>query len=546
MSRWVEVAGAWGEGIQRALMRRPDRVLLSLGVVFFVAVVLSQSGYMPIWDSWEYAVCVLEATAHPQELARYSCASHFTHIYCFLLTLPGHLGSPGMGGLLAVNALLGMGSLLALHDIARTLLPDQRFRLDCALVACAWAVHPIHLSSALFINPDFGVMAFILMSLAFLLRGKPNEAALLGIGAAFSKETGGLLYVIMAASYLVLAVGRGQGTRAERWAHFKDCWPLLAPVLAILAYVLLGRPMGASLWGSPTLSSMFDQLTTFRLLAGGTLAAAATIFVLSFAWIPTSVILLDLLHGSLFWCLGHSAPTPEAVRTPAAGVVLAVTAFATFALTRFQTTVLPRYFTILYALLLLVFLRALLRLGFPQWVRRLLLGCLVVLLGLSSFRTLDPVSARLYGTFPFGDHRMLAMTTLNHELGFPDPNQLVYNLEFARLPAAIDEALPTLQPTWQRPVVLPNQTNWNLLIHMNPETWRRSLPIPGAARLPHFQSNEFPRQSPPELSFLVLPIVDSSRERRGLEATYEVVTVERHGGDGYWMEVVRMRRRGVK
>jgi hypothetical protein len=62
---------------------------------------------------------------------------------------------------------------------------------------------------------------------------------------------------------------------------------------------------------------------------------------------------------------------------------------------------------------------------------------------LSNFRTLDVASRSIFGTFPFGSHRLLNMTSLAGGLKL---DALVYNLEFLQLQYLYGDAMRDLRP----------------------------------------------------------------------------------------------------
>ena len=65
----------------------------------------------------------------------------------------------------------------------------------------------------------------------------------------------------------------------------------------------------------------------------------------------------------------------------------------------------------------------------------------------SLYRTLDPVSMKLFGTFDFGKHKMIKMTSLTNEedSGF-GRDQLVYNLQFMQFHYMQDYVYERMRP----------------------------------------------------------------------------------------------------
>ncbi|HEY5957368.1 MAG TPA: hypothetical protein VIV60_12470 [Polyangiaceae bacterium] len=520
-------------------------LVLAAALATFCAVVLAQSSYVPIWDSWIYAKCVVDAGTAWLPFERYGCAGHFSHAYVFLLALPRRLGVMGMPGILLVNVLLGVGAVLSLYLIARSTFPSRRYRLDCAMLASVWAVHPILLASAVFVNIDYGVMAFGLMTLASLMRGRPRLAAIFGLLLVFSKEIGSLVYALELGCYWVLVVGRGPGTLRDKLSEDGNVALHAAVLLVPAIYLRWLRPSTAPLWGNVTAKALVDQMTTVRLLDPSTLAALTGIFVLSFSWAPSALVLADVCQRAIAWGLALPNRVARTSGSRRLSCVSWLTFFLVFFLTRIQTSISVRYYAILYPLLLLAGLAATIRLSLRAAVRRTVFSSLVVLGLISSFRTVDPISKRIYGCFRFGVHQMLVMTSLNHECCGYGIDQLVYNLEFTRVHDALDAAVTWLRPSPRKPIVVASATDWHLLARMDPLTFHRTLPTPGDTAIPHLDLQELAtRKDPPvEFDFLDVATANGSGSLEILRNQYDVTGVTRFGKDGYWFESFRMKRK---
>jgi hypothetical protein len=518
---------------------------VSAALVVFATIVLLQSHYIPIWDSWIYANCVLDAAAHPFRLERYRCAEHFSHVYMFLLAIPQWLGIREVPGILCLNALLGMGAILAFYAAARSVFTGARYRMDCALLAAVFAVHPVFLASAVFVNVDYGVLVFTLITLACLLRGRTWASGVCGLALVFSKEVGVLVYAVLVSVSLVFAGGWRPLALAQKLVRALRLLPLALPLVVAAIYVCWLRSRAAPFWGSLSLRLILEQLTTVKPMAPDTRATLAGIFLLSFSWIPTAFIAADLIARTILWSLHRSARFPEEVHRKNLSLVLWTAVLATFFLTRLRSSVSVRYYAVLYPLLLTAFAAALVRLSLRPALRRILLGSLMALFLASAFRTVDPISMRTYGTFRFGEHKMLGMTSINHECCGHGLDQLVYNLEFIRVHEAIDEVLSQIRPSVAKPIVIADWADWFLMVRMNPTTFRRTLRRSGSRPVPHLDITELKAlaQAPAEISFLALATADNRTALARLQAHYDLTETVVFGRDGYSLPVHRMRRR---
>jgi hypothetical protein len=87
-----------------------------------------------------------------------------------------------------------------------------------------------------------------------------------------------------------------------------------------------------------------------------------------------------------------------------------------YALTRFVTFSNVRYLLPAMPLLLIASYAALVRLLPRVQPRRLALITYALLLVVSAERTVDPLSRRVWGTFPFGSHEMLRMASMTRNV----------------------------------------------------------------------------------------------------------------------------------
>lgn len=515
-----------------------------LGVAAFVTVLATQSHYIPIWDSWVYATCVVDASAHPWEFARLGCAGHFSHAYVFLLEVPALLGIDAMCGMLFINAVLGALAILSVHSIARCLLPGCQHRVDCSTIALAFAMHPVFIASAVFINVDYGVLTFGLLTFACLLREKRLCAALVGCFLVFSKEVGAVVYLAMVGSFGLFVVVAGSGSKNVKIRQLVRAAPLVTPLAAVLAYVMWGRPHAQPLWGHMTAETIVRQLLTFAPFSNRTHAQFVGILVLDFMWIPSAALGAWVVWRLISRRLGYRTPAPGSGARDQRCLLGALVVISFF-LTGIQTSVSVRYYAIIYPLLLLASLVAATALPIRVAIRRALLGCLIVAFGISNFRTLDPMSRYAYGTFRFGSHPLLAMNSINAECCGFGLDQLVYNLEFVRFHEVIEAALVELRPSGTIPIVVADEMDWFLMARMDAKTYRRTLTGSDGRRVPHLDVTDLNRRKypPTEFQFVALPNVDNRPTLRELSSRFAITETATHGREGYLLTSYRMRRR---
>jgi len=272
---------------------------------------------------------------------------------------------------------------------------------------------------------------------------------------------------------------------------------------------------------------------------------AALLLVLNFSWVPWGVTIFDGFIGSVR--AGHREPrrvVPGA--NESVGMFLLFVTLATaYALTRFTTYGHTRYFLPVYALALLPFYTALLRRGAPASVRRAVLAMYACALALSSVRSVDPLSRRLYGTFPFGEHQLLHMTRVTGECCGFGQDQLVYNLEFTNIQSLTQLALTSAGASSADVIVVPDSTSWIFLDPPNSGSRlleNRSLKRPGARVYEHKQLVQGP-DGPDSLLYLGLPYGHGDRAIRELSALYDFRDEHRYTRAGYAISTFRLTKR---
>jgi hypothetical protein len=197
--------------------------------------------------------------------------------------------------------------------------------------------------------------------------------------------------------------------------------------------------------------------------------------VLNFAWVTTLIVAVAVI--AVLTRTGTRRLLAETLRfasTPTGCVTLVVLVSA-FALTRFASYANSRYLLAVITLSLVPLFAALQAFRLDASVRRAILTALCLLLGVSNVRTIDPISRALYGTFAFGDHEMLRMTSITHECCGPGRDQLVYSPEFTNLEQLASDALETIVPGDSTLIVLPDSTNWFTIALLDRTTNRRTF-----------------------------------------------------------------------
>ena len=509
-------------------------MLAIAAVVPFVGIVLAHADVVPMFDSGLYAECVNDAlrAGDPRGL---NCFGHPTIGYLLPVAL-ARLSAPGCyGAVIVLNALLGGIALLALCDIVKVVFPAEDRAADRWLLVVAFAVHPILLSAALNLTPDFGVTVFFLLTLRGLLCGSIVGTALAGTALTFSKEPGVVLYLLATGIHTLLFVVPSGPQRLRRLLR---SWPLaVPPALLILFYV--ARSSGA--WVNPVHPStpLIEQVLRLNLFVF--LAYCATIFVLQFTWVPTSVI---VAHVAL--CARAALARKPLRFTREERFVWLLFGGAAVTWIAFPTFVNARYFLPLAPLLLLCVGSALGAIDPPRPVLRAgVIAAVAALFLVSAFRTVDPLSRAIFGTFPFGKRTLLYMTSITHECCGFGRDQMVYNVEFTQLHRLVEDVYARFPLEPGTRYAAGEVSDWHLMDRIDDGGRRRTIDWRDspASRACSSDSIAAAATRPRRVYFIDFPFMWSERDLRILEQGYDVKRVHWVERSGYGLRVLEMTAR---
>ena len=458
------------------------RAVLALAAIVAVALLASHLDFIPIWDGWAYAECAVDVVTNRFALYFLRCYGHPAYVYSGILAVFQliDLGNPVL--LFLVNAGVLAGATIGFHRLMRRVFPAEDHAIDVALLTAVFLLQPPFLASVLQPALDLPVLAGTIWCAVLLLERRWFWCGVVGTATAFSKETGVLLYVVLLGCCVLWTLARTPGTLLIRLRALLPLWPTLAPVLAYAGYVVVFgyfRPGQAPVWSAEGEGSLFVRLLTPRLDAAFA-SYLALLFILNFAWLPSAWIAVDAIGGVIRKVRLRSKRVVSGADGEAVGFLTLATAAALVALTRFITYSNVRYLMAGTGLMLAVAYLALVRLGATPMVRRAALGVYAALLALSAVRTVDPVSRWLWGTFPFGSHRMLDMTSITGECCGAGRDQLVYSLEFTRFHDLTDQVLVAMMRDTATVIALPSVMRYHTVGRVDPTTWRRTLRREGA------------------------------------------------------------------
>lgn len=445
----------------------PEAVVC-VAIAAFVARGLVYWDFLPIWDSRLYTDClgagVTQLGRGVSPLRALNCFDHPTMGYVALLA--GPLKLAGYPGVLVANLALGAISIWALFKVCVSLAPGER--ATAAAIAVVYGCHPQLLANAVSFTADHGVSVFFLLVMWMLTSGRFWWAAAFGLVLVFCKETGSLLYGVAVVSEAAAMMVAGQSGWPDKIRALLRRWPLGWPVVAFAAFLYWKLHLaGSGLWGGTTTGGIAGLMTHFT-YSRVFQAYLVVMLVLSFTW----VLIIPVMVAPLGWLSreGRSAPDRRAV---VFAVLLALG--SAWMLTRFETALNARYLFPFAGVLMICAFLAYVALVRAEIVRFALIGLTGALMLVSTYRTVDPVSKLVFGTFSFGDHAMLRMTSFTGECCGRGRDQLQYNLQFTQFAYLTDMALKDIEATDDSWIAMSSLADWQTIGPIDATTHQRVL-----------------------------------------------------------------------
>ena len=460
---------------------RTDRQERLLAFAFvaaaFMLVLAPERGYVPIWDGRVYANCAVEAAASGLSFDTLRCAGHPSQGYAVFLALSQTIRLGDVSLMHVANMLLGLVALAGIRLTLHRIFPAREHARALDLLTLVCALHPVLLSTLVQPNLDFGVYVFFFASLGALVNGWVGWASLAGLFLCFSKETGVLVYGLMIGLEGAFRLYESKGTPRERLEQLLPFTVAFAPLVAFVSHVLWWNATHAqsAVWKHTWQKGTLDGFNFFDLSEPIFVSYAAGIFVLGFMWVVSAIIGGDLVVAGvrLVRRLPRRAVPGSDARVLAYVTILTV--LLTYALTSFRTWSNLRYFALIYPLIIFLAFAALLRLGAGPRLRSIVLTGLAGLFLFATYRSADPLSRAVYGTFSIGEREMYRMASITGEFSGPGRDQLVYNLEFTGYHHVQNALFRMVHPTDSTVFATARLTRWNLWSQLDARTWRRTL-----------------------------------------------------------------------
>jgi hypothetical protein len=376
----------------------------------------------------------------------------------------------------------------------------------------------------------------------FLIRRQWVPLVLVGLALVATKESGVLLYAALVFAYAIAMVLPHPSSPRSPIRALLRLTPAVVPVVAFAAYIgyRASVPHQTVIWsGGTTDEPILRQLLIPR-VDRYFINYCVMMFVLSFAWIATAVVGVDLAIAVVRWIRKQPARPVAGGKRRIARFLVVLWIVTMIALTRFTTWGNTRYFLPVFALTPFALYASLVRLRVAPALRRAAVAVVAILMTLSTVRTADPISRAVYGTWKFGDHSLLRMTHMTHECCDSGRDQLVYNLQYTFLGDLTSDATAVLADD-STVVFFPHRMHWEMLGPFN-KAHRRTLRRAHVIEARAYEADTLATmQAPPgDAMYIGLPNGDPAAGLRTLGQWYEIDLPNRVKRGGYWLNAYRL------
>jgi len=529
----------------RANEQRPLAGKLALAgmLAITLALLASRSGHVPSWDGRIYGDCIIDAAERHLTLSSLRCSEHMSHAYMLYAGLIQMLSPGSFPLMLLANAILYLIACAGFYRLTQLAFPGPEHGVERGLLTSVFAAQPAILASVVQPNIDFPMLPAFLWGTVFIIRRQWVALIAVAIALVFTKETGVLLYVTLVFSYAVAMVLPNPKSPRSPFRALLHLTPLAVPVGVFAAYIAyrIIVPHEAVIWAAGTTEKSIVYQFLVPRIDRYFVNYMVMILVLSFAWVTAAVVGIDTLTALVRrYRKLPPRPLPGAKRRIVRFlIVLGVVTI--YALTRFSSWGNSRYLLPVFALTPFLLYAALVRLGITPVVRRSFLGALAALMLLSTVRTADPISRALYGTWAFGDHRLLRMTRVTGECCGGGRDQLVYNLQFTHLGDLMSDATAAMA-TDSTVVFVPRRMRWETLGPLDARTHRRTMRRENVITPRLFEPDtlQYLEAPPADAMLVALPNGDPAAAGDSLASWYDIGPPVRLRRGGYWLMAHRL------
>ncbi len=376
----------------------------------------------PVYDAWEYYNIMRDFTGTDFDLLKGN-ADHNAQLWMAVAGLPNLLLPDNILAFNVWISVLSTGAALSVYMILRHLCGGILTESEIFLASVLVAFNPSILCNLIHFSPDTGIFLFMVFTWLALLKEQRLLATLCGCVLVFSKEQG---IAYLAVLHGFCAYQRPLQEQRLRFLR-RNAVSLFIPYALMMAYALYKVFIRH-------VPFFFDNPNVFTGIDNGSLPVFAQMcFVLNANWL---FIAIGLPAAISLLCRKPSTARMKAYRDlwPSYLLLMAVVTVIALMVRHWPNC---RYLLAYNLVFMICFIYALAGLR-SHVLRHVTLVILAAFMFCQNYRTLDPVSLRVFCTTSFGSHTLLHISWRDgcfEKTGGVSlqRDQGVYNLEFTQM-----------------------------------------------------------------------------------------------------------------
>lgn len=451
---------------------KQNPVIIILFIYFFIRLF-----YLDVMLRWDgaYYFCLLIKSVEKFDFTinnffkNFNWNGHPSMGYALIISL-GQFVDLGNHCLLNIqNLILSLLTIFAFYKILDRLYGSNK--KEILLLTALLAFNPLFFGVSLTFSLDFPLIVFWVLTIFAFLYKRMISLALFGTILVFSKETGALLYLTFLISLFLLCLLKHirfnldqKNNENNFLSNFACCVKktlkskgslscLMIPAVLFFLYLIYSK---GQLWNGGLLSWNSSEFHNFGFNLKIILTRFAEIFILNFSWLQSFLMAAFLIKSSFRPARGKSFGAGKNRNL----LIVLLIAFIVFAAVNFFyiTWNHPRYILVSVFFLLIFSYYALLNVVGNKIARVVILVSMLILSVTQTFRTVDPLSKKIFNTLNFGNHQVL-------NIGPGD--ELVYNSEYINIERLLNKLNKKININEESKIILSDLNDNGWMAHFN-------------------------------------------------------------------------------
>jgi len=503
-------------------------------------------GHIPVWDGATYTINGIYEAIRAEEfnIFNFDALGHPMILLHLLFAVPWFFD---LGNYYLLHITVGILYIMAIYSfygIVSRIFNDSKFKTDLILLTIIFAFYPIHNATLLNLTTgDIGILIFFPIFLFFFLSENILPATLAATMLVFSKETGFLIYLCILLTDFFLSQLKKRGAKSFV-ILIKSKFLLLFPLIFYISTLIIkfsvfhDNPLYVDAFNQLKMKTDWPDWQIEKVFP----AYLSGIFIVNYNWILTVLAVIGTGKHMFNKIAGKGIPeTGINIKHISFLYILIIPLF--FILTFYKTFVNLRYFIPIYFVMMILSFFSLTKIFNKSFVRRIFLLLITAVFLYTNFRTTDPVSKKIYGTFKFGKHDLLKMTSITDECCGFGRDQIMYNLEYLKITEILDEIISDLRLKPDTAIAYQPLVGLWGIDRIDKNTYKRTYSGENSFK-PLIVNWKWDRleEKPGYIYFIEFPITESEPALVNYLNYYDIVSVKSYSKDGYSMKVLTMKK----